>query len=129
MRQIEKLILLRTIDELWMDHLEEMEYLRDSVGLRAYGQRDPFVEYKTEGHRMFRGFMGAFENQVAGLIFKVGPAPAVARGSVQNERGFTRNDTRADAENTNNQRSSEKIGRNDLCPCGSGKKYKKCHGK
>ncbi|MEK9207202.1 MAG: SEC-C metal-binding domain-containing protein, partial [Patescibacteria group bacterium] len=128
MRQIEKLVLLRTIDELWMEHLEEMEYMRDSVGLRAYGQRDPLVEYKTEGHKMFQDFLSAFESQVAGLIFKVGIAPAVARGSTQT-------DTRINAEGISdhprdisaNQRQSEKVGRNDPCPCGSGKKYKKCH--
>ena len=129
MRQIEKLVLLRTIDELWMEHLEEMEYLRDSVGLRAYGQRDPLVEYKTEGHKMFQDFLSAYESQVAGLIFKVGLAPAAARGSTQTERGFTRNDAQINAENiSDNQRSSEKIGRNDPCPCESGKKYKRCHG-
>ncbi len=72
MAQIGKLVLLRTIDELWMDHLEEMEHLRDSVNLRAYGQRDPLVEYKTEGHRLFQDFLAAFESQAAGLIFRVG---------------------------------------------------------
>ncbi|MFY9493053.1 MAG: preprotein translocase subunit SecA [Minisyncoccia bacterium] len=121
MRQVEKLVLLRTVDELWMDHLEEMEHLRDSVNLRAYGQRDPLVEYKTEGHRLFQGFLGAFENQVAGLIFKVGmiqqPLP------VQQKIVYNKQETASSV-----SRMGDKIGRNDPCPCGSGKKYKKCHG-
>ncbi|MBI4120359.1 MAG: preprotein translocase subunit SecA [Parcubacteria group bacterium] len=136
MAHIGKLVLLRTLDELWMDHLEEMEHLRDSVGLRAYGQRDPLVEYKTEGHRLFQDFLAALDSQVAGLIFKVGTIPAGIRGP-------TRNDTRTNAENISenrrpvsvnqrsvsvSQRSGDKVGRNDPCPCGSGKKYKKCHG-
>ncbi|MEK7175006.1 MAG: preprotein translocase subunit SecA [Patescibacteria group bacterium] len=127
MRNLEKIVLLRTMDELWMGHLEEMEHLRDSVGLAAYGQRDPLVEYKTEGHRLFQDFLAAFESQVAGLIFKVGMAPL---------RGSTPLKTQINAEEISgrqrqvsaNQRSGEKVGRNDPCPCGSGKKYKKCHG-
>ena len=128
MRQVEKLVLLRTVDELWMDHLEEMEHLRDSVNLRAYGQRDPLVEYKTEGHRLFRGFLGAFESQVAGLIFKVGmiqqPLP------VQQKIVYNKQETASPV-----SRMGDKIGRNDPCPCGATKtdgrpvKYKHCHGK
>ncbi|MBI2466067.1 MAG: preprotein translocase subunit SecA [Candidatus Sungbacteria bacterium] len=120
MRQVEKLVLLRTIDELWMDHLDEMEHLRDSVNLRAYGQRDPLVEYKTEGHRMFQGLLGAFESQVASLIFKVGIVgpPQPVKYVISAKDG-----------GANIARSGDKTGRNDPCPCGSGKKYKKCHGK
>ena len=121
-RQTEKVVLLRTIDELWMTHLGEMEYLRDSVGLRSYGQRDPLVEYKTEGHRLFQDFLGALDNQVAGLIFKVGlvqqPLPT------QQKISYNKQETASSAPQT----SGDKIGRNDLCPCDSGKKYKKCHG-
>ena len=120
-RQIEKTVLLRTIDELWMTHLEEMEHLRDSVGLRAYGQRDPLVEYKTEGHRLFHDFLGALDNQVANLIFKVGliTQPQPIQYIIPTKEGES---------NISNQ-PADKIGRNDPCPCGSGKKYKKCHGK
>ena len=71
MRRLEKLVLLRTIDELWMDHIEAMEYLRDSVRLRAYGQRDPLVEYKIEGQNMYNQLMESIKGQVANLIFKV----------------------------------------------------------
>ena len=136
MRNIEKLVFLRTLDELWMDHLDEMEHLRDSVGLRAYGQRDPLVEYKTEGHRMFKDFVANMEAQVAGLIFKVGTIPAGIRGSTP-----IKTRTNADEISGNqrqvgvNQRSGDKVGRNDPCPCGATKsdgkpiKYKHCHGK
>ena len=75
---------MRTLDELWMDHLDEMEHLRDSVGLRAYGQRDPLVEYKTEGHRMFKDFVSNMENQVAGLIFKVGTLQQQTQNVIKN---------------------------------------------
>ncbi|MEK7123773.1 MAG: SEC-C metal-binding domain-containing protein, partial [Patescibacteria group bacterium] len=114
-RQIEKIVLLRTIDMLWMDHLDAMEHLRDSVRLRAYGQRDPLVEYKNEGYKMFRQLLASINQRVAGAIFKVEitkqPAPTFHQApSVGGER-------------------PETTGRNDPCPCGSGKKYKKCHGK
>ncbi|MDP3800302.1 MAG: preprotein translocase subunit SecA [bacterium] len=124
MRAIEKLVFLRTLDELWMDHLDEMEHLRDSVGLRAYGQRDPLVEYKTEGHRMFKDFVSNMENQVAGLIFKVG----VVQQQVPAIKNIQYNKTEDSSANSKQIVSGEKIGRNDLCPCGSNKKYKKCHG-
>ncbi|MBI2582664.1 preprotein translocase subunit SecA, partial [Candidatus Azambacteria bacterium] len=71
-REIEKLVMLRMLDMLWMDHLDQMEHLRDSVRLRAYGQRDPLVEYKNEGHRLFQQLLGAFQSQVAQTIYKVG---------------------------------------------------------
>ncbi|MDO8655714.1 MAG: preprotein translocase subunit SecA, partial [Nanoarchaeota archaeon] len=71
MRRLEKLVLLRTIDELWIDHIEAMEYLRDSVRLRAYGQRDPLVEYKIEGQNMYNQLIASMKGQVANLIFKV----------------------------------------------------------
>ena len=114
MRQIEKMIMLNILDNLWTNHLEDMEYLRDSVRLRAYGQRDPLVEYKNESQRLFKGFLLDFEARVAMTIFKV----AVPRNfAAQNFE--TPKSTTADFSN---------VGRNNPCPCGSGKKYKKCHG-
>lgn len=118
MRQIEKIISLRTLDTLWMEHLENMEYLRDSVRLRAYGQRDPLVEYKNEGHKMFRQLLSTLEASIAQTIFKVSLVPAPA--PVVNY-------------STPVSKSKNKPGRNDPCPCGkkdpvTGKpiKYKKC---
>jgi preprotein translocase subunit SecA len=102
--EIEKYLMLRILDALWIDHLENMEHLRDSVALRVYGQRDPLVEYKKEGNRIFRNFFETFESSFAKLIMSL-------RLEIKPDfQGF----------------SSKKPGRNDPCPCGSGKKYKKC---
>ena len=125
MRQIEKIISLRTLDMLWMEHLENMEYLRDSVRLRAYGQQDPLVEYKNEGHKMFQRLLLTMEASIAQTIFRVSlvPAPPQAIYSNQPKSAIV----------SGNQRLKNKPGRNDPCPCGkinpkTGKpmKYKKC---
>jgi len=117
MKQLEKFISLNTLDTLWMNHLEDMEYLRDSVRLRAYGQRDPLVEYKNESQRLFKDLLLNFESQVATIISKVQPQQNTINQNIENSKLKIENS------------QSDRIGRNDLCPCGSGKKYKKCHGK
>lgn len=117
MRQLEKILLLRTIDELWIDHLDAMENLRDSVNLRAYGQRDPLIEYKIEGQKLYDQLLNSIRFQVANLIFKVSLTPPVAQPVAIN------NPTPA------SDSGKKEIGRNDPCWCGSGKKFKKCHGK
>jgi len=115
-RNIEKFVILRTVDTIWMEHLDTMECLRDSVKLRAYGQRDPLVEYKNEGGRLFREVLQEIDNGIVDVLlnaeFKEQPA---------NQQRFSRP----------MQANSKKgeIGRNDSCLCGSGKKYKKCCGK
>ena len=124
MRQIEKIVSLRTLDMFWMEHLENMESLRDSVRLRAYGQRDPLVEYKNEGHKMFQRLLATIETAIANTILKVRltAAPPVP---VDNSAGSRQSGQLKPA--------GGKPGRNDPCPCGkkdpiSGKpiKYKKC---
>ena len=121
MRQVEKVVSLRILDMLWMNHLEEMEALRDSVRLRAYGQRDPLVEYKTEGHKAFQKLLAMLESSIANTILKVSlkaqPLPPTPGEDFSRSAGEHRKDGKT------------KPGRNDPCPCGSGKKYKKCHGK
>ncbi|MBU1291894.1 preprotein translocase subunit SecA, partial [Patescibacteria group bacterium] len=107
MRQIEKYVLLRSIDTLWMDHLDNMDHLRDSVRLRAYGQKDPLVEYKNEGIKMFRKLLESIQATVVNTIYKVSLAPVLS-SEVLTKAG------------------QQKIGRNSPCPCGSGKKFKKC---
>ncbi|MEK7506850.1 MAG: SEC-C metal-binding domain-containing protein, partial [Patescibacteria group bacterium] len=125
MRQLERAVLLRVIDELWVDHLEQMEYLRDSVRLRAYGQRDPLIEYKIEGQRLFTELQTTIGAQVANLIFKVGrPRPDVAAPLRRTSPGWD-----GVGFNANGNLGTGAIGRNSPCPCGSGKKWKKCHGK
>ncbi len=119
MRQIEKVAGLRVIDTLWIEHLENMESLKDSVRLRAYGQRDPLVEYKKEAHKMFKELMENYEKMVVESIMhatiNTKPVPTQMQ-IISGDRG----DSAA---------KKEAVGRNDPCPCGSGKKYKKCCGK
>ena len=132
MRQAEKLVALRTIDSLWLGHLEEMDYLRDSVRLRAYGQQDPLIEYKNEGHRMFEQLLGAIEEQTAKTIMQVQLAPPPP----QNPMGVSNVTYSSPANSTSNSApqpraqqarpAQPKIGRNDPCPCGSGLKWKRC---
>jgi len=135
MRQIEKTLLLRVIDELWVDHLEQMEYLRDSVRLRAYGQRDPLIEYKIEGQKLFIELQSAIGSQVANLIFKIGPVNQQISPVVHKPAKIEYNKTETPNPNPDDtvgaptlRRGSKTPGRNDPCFCGSGKKYKKCHG-
>jgi preprotein translocase subunit SecA len=122
MRGVEKIISLRTIDAFWMDHLENMEHLRDSVRLRAYGQQDPLVEYKSEGHRMFQNLLKTIESTIANTILKVRITKETIP-AVQQSLGRP----------AQLGRDRAKLGRNDPCPCGkinpkTGKpmKYKKC---
>lgn len=122
-RHLEKVILLRIVDEKWMDHLDAMDQLRQGIGLRAYGQKDPLVEYKFEGYEMFQNMISAIQEDVVRYIFRVNvvqePAPQRQR-VVENKY----------AEDAPKQpvKAEKQIGRNELCPCGSGKKYKKCCG-
>jgi len=115
--------LLNILDLLWMSHLEDLEALSESVGLRAYGQRDPVVEYRQEAHRLFKDFWNNFNGWVFMNIFKL---------AQQGNIGHTTGDTgRPKAQIPGGQTvssASAKVGRNDPCPCGSGKKYKRCHG-
>jgi preprotein translocase subunit SecA len=130
MRMLEKLVLLRTIDEIWVEHISAMEYLRGSVRLRAYGQRDPLAEYKVEGQRMFVQLLESIKAQVADAIFKVSmmrqPEKVQAvegRANLEGDNIVEKESQRAAAVYNSEE---DKVGRNDPCPCGSGLKYKKC---
>ena len=109
LRRAERFIFLRILDTLWMDHLENMEYLREAVRLRAYGQRDPLVEYKNEGHKMFKKLLSRMESALSNTLMNVKLAP-----------------TQAPTVRQVTPSGARKVDRNDPCPCGSGKKYKKC---
>jgi len=134
MREVEKVILLRSIDMLWMDHLDTMEHLRDSVRLRAYGQRDPLVEYKNEGIELFRKLLEAIESNVANMIFRVSIAkkeentPHTEAPLEHVHHAHEHHGDHSHESPVSSQVAKHKVGRNDPCPCGSGKKYKKCHG-
>jgi len=127
MREIERAVLLRTIDTLWIQHLEEMQALREGIGLRGYGQRNPLVEYKREGYNYFTRLLGEVDKQVAYTIYKVKvqlKRPMPMEGAQNLQSGG--DDSKAAS---TQPKKKEKVGRNDPCPCGSGKKYKKCCGK
>ncbi len=110
--RIARILLLQSIDMFWVDHLEIMDYTRSSVNLRAYGQRDPLVEYKKEGLRLFKEMNEAVHDQVLKILPNIGPL-----------------NYKAEEKPKEVPKEVASVGRNDLCPCGSGKKYKKCHGK
>ena len=121
MRELERMVMLRIVDDKWMDHLDAMDQLREGIGLRAYGQKDPLVEYKFEGYEMFQNMIDTIQDDVVRYMFRVN----VVRQEDPKERRLTENRY---AEETSKQpvRREQKVGRNDPCPCGSGKKYKKC---
>ncbi len=125
MRKVEKIISLRSLDFLWMDHLENMEYLRDSVRLRAYGQQDPLVEYKNEGHKMFRQLLNMIETNIVDTLFRVSLTKPEEKAVPSPGLQFSQPSFSAPSRNEAGPRKN-KPGRNDTCPCGSGKKYKKC---
>ncbi len=127
MRLLEKIVMLRIIDSKWMAHLQSMDDLREGIGLRAYGQRDPLQEYQIEGWQMFESLKGTIQEDIVTWMFRVG----VEGGERQPKaRRYTIAMNREDGERPRvEQRRAKKVGRNDPCPCGSGKKYKKCCGR
>ena len=155
MRQLERIVLLQTIDAKWKDHLRAMDELKEGVGLRAYGQRDPLVEYQHEAFSMFQEMYALINREVAEILFKVQPLKdqqrrpktvfsSLPQQAVHND--FTSlsdkavrpvpgaaapvsGEHRGPPPATPQKRDADKVGRNDPCPCGSGKKYKKCCGR
>ena len=126
MRDLERIIMLKVVDNKWMEHLDHMDMLREGISLRAYGQRNPLVEYKIEGHDMFQAMIDNIQEDIAKLMYRVN----VVREQPQPEDRL-KNATVNHGESISKspQAKSNNIGRNDLCPCGSGKKYKNCCGK
>ncbi|MBI3291066.1 preprotein translocase subunit SecA [Candidatus Falkowbacteria bacterium] len=163
MRKIEKAMVLRSIDMLWIEHLEALDHLRAGIGLRGYGQREPLVEYKKEAFHLFKELTALIRKQVVYSIFKVGvaqnlaPAPSpnqipgltfqapqktmsagassIARmaqsqsAPMPQQKEAESRASQSPVENAATHFQGQKVGRNDPCPCGSGKKFKKCHGK
>lgn len=133
--EFEKVVILRVVDTKWTDHIDAMDQLRQSVGLRAYGQNNPLVEYQTEGYSMYNNMVGSIEYEVTRLFMKSEIRQNVQREQVaqgQAEHPETEQDAAAQS-NTSAKRQpvrvDKKVGRNDLCPCGSSKKFKNCHGR
>ena len=128
MREFEKVVLLRAIDSKWTDHIDAMDQLRDGIHLRAYGQTDPLREYQSEGFAMFEEMVASIEADASKYVMK-----AEIRNNLEREevvKGQAVN-PKEDGEKVTKKpvRRAVNIGRNDPCPCGSGKKYKNCHGK
>jgi preprotein translocase subunit SecA len=135
MRQIEKIVMLQTLDSLWKDHLLAMDHLKEGIGLRGYGQRNPLVEYQKEGFEMFESLMRVMQQDVVEKVFsvQVRREEDVQQIDQQQQRQqrvtMSHGGETVNAEPQQARRDSNKVGRNDPCPCGSGKKYKRCHGK
>ncbi len=152
MKAIENGVLLRSIDQYWVQHLEAINHLRTGIGLRGYGQKDPLVEYKKEAYRLFNELLNLIQKQVVYSIFKVGLVQQMAPSVVQQAKNFSgaqktmekgqmpvalKKEESIYGDQANREQQvvkkrgeyqGEKVGRNDPCPCGSGKKFKKCHG-
>jgi len=134
MRLLERLLMLRIIDSLWVEHLTAMEHMREGIGLHAVAQRDPLVAYKREGHDMFQSLLAAIQHDMAHIIYRASiakrgetppgqAAQAPAPTPIQAQAGG------GDGAKKHLKVAGKKVGRNDLCPCGSGKKYKHCCGR
>ena len=126
MRELERVIMLRVVDEYWMDNIDAMDDLKQGIGLRAYGQHDPVVAYKEEGYQMFQAMITAIREETVRRLFLVQlqPKQEVKRQKVAKETGTSAPDKTVKKQPIRNR--DKKVGPNDPCPCGSGKKYKKC---
>ena len=126
MREIERVVLLKVIDAKWMDHIDDMDQLRQGIGLQAYGQRDPLVEYKMTGYEMFGEMTNAIAENTIRTLFHIKVEQKVEREEVAKVTGTNKDDSAVRAPK---KREEKKIYPNDPCPCGSGKKYKQCCGR
>jgi preprotein translocase subunit SecA len=130
MRILERLVMLKTIDNLWVEHLTAMEYMRQGINLVAVGQRDPLVAYKQRSHDMFQDLLAAIQHSVSHAIFRLG----IKRTNAPPQRPAAAVPPPPQRQAAMPQQAPPKpagktVGRNDPCPCGSGKKFKKCCGK
>ena len=125
-RELERGVLLKVIDRKWMDHIDDMDQLRQGIGLQAYGQRDPLVEYKMAGFDMFDDMISAIQEDTIRLLFHVQVEQKVEREQVAKVTGTNKDET---AQSAPKKREHAKVYPNDPCPCGSGKKYKQCCGR
>jgi len=126
MREAERVVLLRVVDEKWMDHIDAMDQLRQGIGLRAYGQRDPVVEYKFEGFEMFEEMNANIRISAVRMMMGIRAGRQEEIKPVQRQMNLNASHDSAGA--LRQRKAVQKVGRNEPCPCGSGKKYKYCHG-
>jgi preprotein translocase subunit SecA len=125
MREVERVILLKSIDRKWTDHIDDMDNLRQGIGLSSLGQRDPVVEYKFAGYDMFNEMTDAIREETVKNLYRIKIEQKIEREQVNKVTGTNKDDTVSKGP----VRKAKKIGRNDPCPCGSGKKYKQCCGR
>ncbi len=126
MRELERVIMLRVIDQKWMDHIDEMDHMRQGIGLHAYAQRDPLMEYKFSAYDMFDELSRNIQEDTLKILYRIRIQTEVKREEVEQPMFTNKDDS---AVKQPKKRSDEKVGRNDPCPCGSGKKYKQCCGR
>jgi preprotein translocase subunit SecA len=131
-RHLERVIMLQTVDNLWKDHLLSMDHLKEGVGLRGYAQQNPLLVYKKEGFEMFQDLIERIKDETLGILFRVQLAEPQSLEQMQRDQDqelvYSGGDARS-AKKKSQRRTGKKVGRNDPCPCGSGKKYKKCCGR
>jgi preprotein translocase subunit SecA len=132
LRHLERVVMLQTVDNLWKDHLLSMDHLKEGIGLRGYAQQNPLLVYKKEGFELFQGLIERIKEETLGILFRIQLAEPEALQDMQRQQEqdlvFSGSDATAPKKKPA-KREHKKVGRNDPCPCGSGKKYKKCHGK
>ena len=125
-RELERVVLLKVIDQKWMDHIDDMEILREGIGLQVYAQRDPLVEYKMAGYDMFDTMIANIQEDTVRYLFHVKVEQKVEREEVAKVTGTNKDESLQKAPK---KRTEDKVYPNDPCPCGSGKKYKQCCGR
>ncbi|MBR3004864.1 MAG: preprotein translocase subunit SecA [Lachnospiraceae bacterium] len=126
LREVERVVLLRVIDRHWMNHIDDMDQLRQGVGLAAYGQKDPLVEYKMSGYDMFDNMIAAIQEDTVRAMLHIQIEQKIEREQVAKPIGTNKDDS---LQKKPQKREGQKVYPNDPCPCGSGKKYKNCHGR
>jgi len=129
MNKIEKQIMLQVVDQNWKEHLLQLDQLRQGIGLRAYAQRDPLNEYKSEAFNLFHSMLSTIRNQVTTILLNIELVSDIPERKEQNTNLIKESLNEEKLDNKNKPIKTKKIGRNETCPCGSGKKYKHCHGK
>ena len=130
-RQLERYVVLQTVDNHWKDHLLSMDHLKEGVGLRGYAQQNPLVVYKKEGFELFQAMIDRIQDEVVSILFRIQIAEPeqveeVNPARTSSKLSYSHSEGGSAKQPTRNVES--KVGRNDVCPCGSGKKYKKCCG-
>jgi preprotein translocase subunit SecA len=129
-RQLERMVMLQVVDNLWKEHLLAMDHLKEGIGLRGYGQQDPLVVYKREGFDMFSELIERIKEETVRFLFRVQIArPEEIAAKEKARQAKISYSHGGDGGKTPVRRAEKKVGRNEPCPCGSGKKYKKCCGK